>query len=95
LPALSIADAHALGDQVSRAGDDAVASFRVILELLDDWIARRLRAKPANAEAWFAAAERVRRLGSATDGLNLDRKLALLSALFAIQRAAAKSDLAA
>jgi DNA polymerase-3 subunit delta' len=95
LPALSIADAHALAEQVGRAGDDAAASFRVILELLDDWIARRLRARPAHAEAWFAAAERVRRLGSATEGLNLDRKLALLAAVLAIQRAAAKSHLAA
>jgi hypothetical protein len=40
-------------------------------------------------EAWFAAAERVRRLANATDGLNLDRKLALLAALIALQRAAA------
>lgn len=91
LPALDIADAHALADQVGRAGDDAAASFRVILELLDDWMARRVRARPPHAAAWFDAAERVRRLGSATDGLNLDRKLALLTALFAIQRAAAKS----
>jgi DNA polymerase-3 subunit delta' len=94
LPALNIADAHAFADQVGRAGDDAAASFRVILQLLDDWIARRLRATPADAEPWFAAAERVHRLESATDGLNLDRKLALLTALFAVQRAATKSALA-
>lgn len=89
LPALDIAAAHALADRVGRASDDAAASFRIIVELLDAWIARRLRAKPAKAEAWFAATERVRRLASATDGLNLDRKLALLSALIALQRAAA------
>ena len=94
LPALNVGDAHALADQVGRAGDDAAAAFRVILQLLEDWIARRLRATPAHAEAWFAAAERVRRLGNATDGLNLDRKLALLTALFAVQRAATKSGLA-
>jgi DNA polymerase-3 subunit delta' len=95
LPVLNVADAHVLADRVGRAGDDAAAAFRVILELLEDWIARRLRSRPANPEAWFAAAERVRRLGSATDGLNLDRKLALLVALFALQRAAVKSNLAA
>jgi DNA polymerase-3 subunit delta' len=89
LPTLDVAAAHWLADQVGRAGDDAAASFRIILELLDAWIARRLRAKPANVEAWFAAAERVRRLANATDGLNLDRKLALLAALIALQRAAA------
>jgi DNA polymerase-3 subunit delta' len=94
LPVLNVADAHTLADQVGRAGDDAAASFRVILELLDDWIARRLRSRPDNAEAWFDAAERVRRLGTATDGLNLDRKLALLVALFAMQRAATNSALA-
>lgn len=95
LPALDVAAAHALADQVGRAGDDAAASFRVILELLDAWIARRVRARHADAEGWFAAAERVRRLASATDGLNLDRKLALLTALFALQRAAAQSGRAA
>jgi DNA polymerase-3 subunit delta' len=94
LPALNIADAHTLADQVGRAGDDAVASFRVILQLLEDWIARRVRETPAGAEAWFDAADRVRRLAGATDGLNLDRKLALLLALFAVQRAATNSTLA-
>ena len=94
LPALNVGDAHTLADQAGRASDDAAASFRVILELLDDWIARRLRSRPENAKAWFDAAERVRRLGTATDGLNLDRRLALLVALFAMQRAATNSALA-
>jgi DNA polymerase-3 subunit delta' len=95
LPALDVSEAHALADQVGRAGDAAAAAFRVIMTLLDEWIARRLRTRPGNAEPWFDAAERVRRLASATDGLNLDRKLALLTALFAVQRAATKSNLAA
>jgi DNA polymerase-3 subunit delta' len=94
LPKLDVAAAHTLADQAGRAGDDAVASFRVIMELLDDWIARRLRSASSAAGPWFEAAERVRRLASATEGLNLDRKLALLNALFAVQRAAMGTSVA-
>jgi DNA polymerase-3 subunit delta' len=94
LPALDVPQAHALAEQVGRAGDDAAAAFRVIMTLLDDWIARRVRSGRGNAEPWFEAAERVHRLAAATDGLNLDRKLALLTALFAVQRAATRSGLA-
>ncbi len=95
MPKLDIPAAHALADQAGRAGDDATASFRVILQLMDDWIARRARSASGSPEPWSDAAERVRRLASATEGLNLDRRLALLSALFAVQRAADKASVSA
>jgi DNA polymerase III subunit delta' len=95
LPDLDIPAAHALADQAGRAGDDAAASFRVVLELMDDWIARRLRSTTGSPEPWSEAVERVRRLATATEGLNLDRKQALLAALFAVRRAAAMSAVTA
>ena len=88
-------DAVAEDHRAGRAGEDAAASFRVIVQLMDDWIARRVRSTAGSPEPWSVAAERVRRLASATDGLNLDRKQALLSALFAVQRAAAGSSVRA
>lgn len=95
LPKLEIPAAHALADQVGRAGDEAAASFRVILQLMDDWIAAQIRTARGSPEPWADAAERVQRLANATDGLNLDRRLALLSALFAIQRAAERTSVSA
>jgi DNA polymerase-3 subunit delta' len=95
LPVLDIPAAHALADQVGRSGDDAAASFRVIVQLMDDWIARRARSAAGSPEPWAEAAERVRRLAGATEGLNLDRKQAVLAALFAAQRAAGRASVPA
>lgn len=86
MPALDIPAAHALADRFSRAGDDAAAGFRTVMELATDWVARRLKAEPA--DAWTEAWERVGRLSAVTEGLNLDRKQSLLAMFFAIQRAA-------
>ncbi len=93
MPAFDIPAAHALADRFARAGDDAVSGFRTVMELAADWIARRQKAEPD--EAWTGAWERIGRLFAATEGLNLDRKQALLAMFFAIQRAARSRAVAA
>lgn len=47
------------------------------------------RAAARGAQAWVQAWERIGRLGSAAEGLNLDRKQTILAAFGAIQQAAA------
>jgi DNA polymerase III subunit delta' len=47
------------------------------------------RLAPRGAKPWLDAADRIRGLGSATDGLNLDRKQAVIAAFLAVQAAAA------
>ena len=49
-----------------------------------DLLGRLANSGPA---PWLAASEKVRRLGSATEGLNLDRKQALIAAFTAIETA--------
>jgi DNA polymerase III subunit delta' len=56
---------------------------------LPDEHALAARASARGAQAWVQAWERIGRLGSATEGLNLDRKQALISAFGALQQAAA------
>lgn len=88
LPTLNVPAVHAFADRFARAGDDAAAAFRTATELIAAKIGKRLRADPAQAESWLEAWDRARRLASATDGLNLDRKQALLVTFLALQRAA-------
>jgi DNA polymerase III subunit delta' len=47
------------------------------------------RAAARGAQAWVQAWERIGRLGSAAEGLNLDRKQTILAAFGALQQAAA------
>lgn len=47
------------------------------------------RLAQGSAQAWLGVWDRVRRLASATDGLNLDRRQTALAALFAFREAAA------
>jgi DNA polymerase III subunit delta' len=56
---------------------------------LPDEHALAARAAARGSQAWVQAWERIGRLGSATEGLNLDRKQALISAFGALQAAAA------
>jgi DNA polymerase-3 subunit delta' len=86
MPDLDIPAAHAMADRFARAGDDAAAGFRTVMELAQDWIAERLKSGPA--DAWGKVWDRAAQLASATEGLNLDRKQALLAILFAVRRAA-------
>lgn len=92
LPKLDVPAAHALADLGGRAGDGAAAAFRVTMQLLDSWIVRRVRATRSASTHWFEAQGRIHRLMGATEGLNLDRKQAVLAALFAIQRAAKEAS---
>jgi DNA polymerase III subunit delta' len=89
MPALDAAAIHGLADRLARNGEDAAAGFRTVMELAADWVSRRLQAAPSSTNQWAAAWDRINRLSGATEGLNLDRKQALLVALFSIQRAAA------
>jgi DNA polymerase-3 subunit delta' len=47
------------------------------------------RLAPRGPLPWLDAGKRIRGLGNATDGLNLDRKQALIQAFLAVERAAA------
>lgn len=47
------------------------------------------RLTPRGPLPWLEAGDRIKRLGGATDGLNLDRKQALVAAFFAVEAAAA------
>lgn len=89
LPELDVPAAHAFADRFARAGEGAEAGFRMVMELIADWIERRLTAGRIAGTLWFDARDRVRRLAGVADGLNLDLKHVLLGALFAVQRAAA------
>jgi DNA polymerase III subunit delta' len=55
---------------------------------LPDEHALAARASARGAQPWVQAWERLGRLGSATEGLNLDRKQALISAFGALRQAA-------
>ena len=47
------------------------------------------RLTPRGPRPWLDAGDRIRELGTATDGLNLDRKQALIAAFLAVEAAAA------
>lgn len=95
MPEFDIPAAHGFADRLARSGEDAIAGFRLAMELIADWISRQVGPGQAMPEPWFEAWDRARRLASATEGLNLDRKLALLTTFLAIQRAAATASTAA
>ena len=88
LPVLNVPAAHGFADKLARPGQDASSGFRTAFELIAAWILQRLGAGGGVAEPWIEAWDQVRRLSGATEGLNLDRKQALLVAFLALQRAA-------
>ncbi len=59
------------------------------MELLADWTARRARAAgPGVVESWLSVWDKISRLQTRTDAINLDRKLVLLDVFMAIADAA-------
>lgn len=91
LPALDIPALYDFADRFAGPGENA-SGFRTALELIEAALARRLKEGPRGTEAWLAAQDRLRRLAGATEGLNLDRRLALLATFFALQGAARMSQ---
>ncbi len=103
LPRLDGAALHQFADAVSRPGVESpwpTASALLIWRLgraigraarggTDDPLARRLAAL-APLDRWIEVWDKVCRLVAQADGINLDRKQAVLSAFFAMERAAGR-----
>jgi len=99
LPALDVADMHAFADSVTgRGADDAYHGF---LDLLRDWLGRRVRCEPEPAAGgavsavvatvplarWAEVWEKVERSVADAEEYNLDRKQVVLSTLMTLARA--------
>jgi DNA polymerase III subunit delta' len=99
LPALAVADLHAFADSVTgRGADDAYHGF---LDLLRDWLGRRVRREPEPAAGstvsavvatvplarWAEVWEKVERSAADAEEYNLDRKQVVLSTLMTLARA--------
>jgi len=99
LPALDIAALHAFADSVAgRGADDAWQGF---LDLLGDWLGRRVRREPEPDPAaappaalaalplarWAEVWENARQSAEEAEELNLDRKQVALSILMTLARA--------
>lgn len=81
-PRLDMAAAHEFAERFARAKGE-VDGFALALDLLRDWVARRIRARD-NVAAWFAVWDKIGILQARADGAALDRKLVLLDALMTI-----------
>jgi DNA polymerase III subunit delta' len=82
---------HGFADRLARA--DAEDAYRTVEELLRQHLARRATAaaqRGARGEAsrWASVRAEIGDAFARTDGLNLDRKQTIMSAFFAIERAA-------
>jgi len=81
---------HAFADRLARA--DAEDSYRAIAELLGQHLGQRAitaarAGRGGEAARWARARDDIGEEFSRTDGLNLDRKQAILGAFFAIEKA--------
>ena len=91
-PAIDPLALHGFADRLARA--DAEDSYRALEELLSQHLARRAQASAraghvAEAARWARARDTIAEEFARTDGLNLDRKQAILSSFFAVERTAA------
>jgi DNA polymerase-3 subunit delta' len=91
-PGLDALALHGFADKLARA--DAEEAYRMMEELLAQHLGREAaRAAQAGQRAaaarWAQARDTIGEEFARTDGLNLDRKQAILGAFFAIERAAA------
>jgi DNA polymerase-3 subunit delta' len=99
LPRLDVAEMHAFADSVTgRGADDAYHGF---LDLLRDWLGRRVRREPepegggvvpkvattAPLARWAEVWEKVHRSAADAEEYNLDRKQVVLSTLMTLARA--------
>ncbi len=94
-PALDVGALHAFADSVTaRGADDAYHGF---LDLLRDWLARRVRGEPepdggaapaaVPLARWAEVWEKVEHSAADAEEYNLDRKQVVLSALMTLARA--------
>ena len=83
LPDLDGVALQRFGDRVGRSG--AEAAFRIASEILRRGLGRLVRADPGR---WLDAQDRVAGLLARVEGLNLDRKAAMMDAFFRLRRAA-------
>ncbi|MSO85860.1 MAG: DNA polymerase III subunit delta' [Rhodospirillales bacterium] len=83
LPDLDGVALQRFGDRVGRSG--AEAAFRIASEILRRWLARFSSADPGR---WLDAQARIAGLLGRVEGLNLDRKAAMMDAFFQLRRAA-------
>lgn len=99
LPNLDVADMHAFADSVTgRGADDAYHGF---LDLLRDWLGRRVRREPEPTSGgsvaaiaktvplarWAEVWEKVEHSAADAEEYNLDRKQVVLSTLMTLARA--------
>ena len=93
LPALPIPDIHGFADRIARPAKEASDAFPLALELLADWAAERGRkAGSGDVESWLSLWDKIVRLQTRTDAINLDRKLVLLEVFLAIAETARGSQ---
>jgi DNA polymerase-3 subunit delta' len=100
LPAVDVGAMHGLAEQAAERGNDGQA-FDTFIELLRDWLARRVRreGEPGEGggvplgtagvplERWAEVWEKVNQSSALAEALNLDRKQAALSILMTLARA--------
>ena len=97
LPDVDYRSVHELADSVAARGrEDAFDAF---LDLVDDWLTRRVRRKPepagdlppgveaASLASWAAVWEKVRDCALQAETLNLDRKQVILQVFMALANA--------
>ena len=92
-PKLDALALHGFADKLARA--DAEDSYRTLEELLAQHLSRRAMATARagngdEAARWAKVRSEIGENFARTDGLNLDRKQAILGAFFAIERSMAK-----
>lgn len=83
LPELDGVALQRLGDRVGRSG--AEATFRIAAEILCRWLARLAIGDPGR---WLDTRDRIEGLLGRVEGLNLDRKAAMMDAFFLARVAA-------
>jgi DNA polymerase-3 subunit delta' len=100
LPTLDIPALHELADKVSRRGEDD--SYFTLLDLIRDWLQRRVRRAPESETApplapavlgaplarWAEVWEKAEEASGVAEALNLDRKQVILTIFMNLARAA-------
>jgi DNA polymerase-3 subunit delta' len=97
LPDVDYRGVHELADVVAAKGQDD--TFEAFLDLIDDWLSRRVRHRPeptgtlapavraASLASWAAVWEKIRESSLQAETLNLDRKQVVLQVFMALANA--------